>query len=186
MYNNAPNETTGTSPFFTNKGYHPTIEVHPECDMASSRAQEFAVDFGELHDTLKANIQDAQTSYQKYADGWRMPYTLHLPQFMHTVHPVYHVSMLDTAPSSNIPNLTEDPLRSMEIEGEVEYKIAEILDTKLDQRRHCKLLYLMRWTGYEDTDEETSWLTANELMHMQELVDNFHKSYPDKPGLHPP
>jgi len=68
VYNNAPNETTGTSPFFTNKGYHPTIKVHPERDMASSRAREFAVDLGELHDTLKANIQDAQTRYQKYAD----------------------------------------------------------------------------------------------------------------------
>jgi len=60
-YNNVPKETTGTSPFFANKGYHPTIEVHPERNMASSCAQEFAVDLGELHDTLKANIQDAQT-----------------------------------------------------------------------------------------------------------------------------
>ena len=41
--------------------------------MASSRAREFAVDLGELHDTLKANIQDAQTHYQKYADRQHMP-----------------------------------------------------------------------------------------------------------------
>jgi len=43
----------------------------------------------------------------------------------------------------------------------------------------------MRWTGYEGTDEETSWLTADELTHAQELVDDFHKSYPEKPGPHP-
>jgi IS30 family transposase len=36
-YNNAPNETTGVSPFFANKGYHPNLTVHPECDIASAR-----------------------------------------------------------------------------------------------------------------------------------------------------
>src|SRR3979490_1180756 len=35
-YNNAPNATTGISPFFTNKGYHLNITVHPDCDLASS------------------------------------------------------------------------------------------------------------------------------------------------------
>jgi len=88
--------------------------------------------------------------------------------------PSYSAS-LDTAPSSNIPNRTEDPPPPVEIKGEVEYEIAKILDTKLDRCRRCKLLYLVRWTGYEGTNEETSWLTA----------DDFHKSYPEKPGPHP-
>jgi len=34
-YNNAPSATTGVSPFFANKGYHPNITVHSECDIAS-------------------------------------------------------------------------------------------------------------------------------------------------------
>jgi len=29
-YNNAPSDTTGVSPFFANKGYHPKLSVHPE------------------------------------------------------------------------------------------------------------------------------------------------------------
>ena len=29
-YNNSPNTTTGVSLFFTNKGYHPNISIHPE------------------------------------------------------------------------------------------------------------------------------------------------------------
>ena len=37
-YNNAPNATTGLTPFYANKGYHPSITVHPECDIASTRA----------------------------------------------------------------------------------------------------------------------------------------------------
>ena len=72
-YNNATNETTGTSPFFANKGYHPNLTVHPERDLASARAREFAVDLGELHEALKTNIADAQLRYQKSADSHRLP-----------------------------------------------------------------------------------------------------------------
>jgi len=227
-YNNAPNETTGVSPFFANKGYHPNLAVHPERDMASARAREFAVDLGELHEALKSNIQQAQERYQKGADNRRLPapeynigdkayvkaqffrttrpakklsekylgpyeilaqhgsasFTLRLPESMRMVHPVYHVSMLEPSIPSAIPNRTNDPPPPVEIDGEVEFEIAEILDTKLDRRRRCKLIYLVRWAGYEGTDEETSWMTADELSHAQELVHDFHQAYPDKPGPH--
>jgi hypothetical protein len=35
-YNNAPSATTGISPFYANKGYHPNITVHPERDLSSA------------------------------------------------------------------------------------------------------------------------------------------------------
>ena len=35
-YNNALSTTTGVSPFFANKGYHPNITVYLECDIAFS------------------------------------------------------------------------------------------------------------------------------------------------------
>ena len=34
-YNNAPNATTGVTPFFANMGYHPNISVHLDQDLAS-------------------------------------------------------------------------------------------------------------------------------------------------------
>ena len=58
-YNNAPSATTGVSPFFANKRYHPNITVHPECDITSSWAHDFAVDLNELQSTLKAEISAA-------------------------------------------------------------------------------------------------------------------------------
>ena len=67
-YNNAPSATTGVSPFFANKGYHPNITVHPERDIASSWARDFAVDLNELQSTLKAEISAAQQRYQKSTD----------------------------------------------------------------------------------------------------------------------
>ena len=72
-YNNALSATTGVSPFFANKGYHLNITVHPERDIASSRARDFAVDLDELQITLKAEISAAQQHYQKSADARRSP-----------------------------------------------------------------------------------------------------------------
>ena len=56
-YNNAPSATTGVSPFFANKGYHPNITVHPQRNIASSRACDFAIDLNELQSTLKTKIR---------------------------------------------------------------------------------------------------------------------------------
>ena len=48
-YNNTPSKTTGVSPFFVNKGYHPNLSIHPECDLASAATLETAVDLNSLH-----------------------------------------------------------------------------------------------------------------------------------------
>ena len=102
---------------------------------------------------------------------------------MHAVHPVFHVSQLEPATPNVIPNRVQPPPLPIEVNGEPEYEITEILDSKLNRRRHqCPLLYLVRWAGYEGMDEETSWLVATELGHMTDLVADFHKAYPDKPG----
>jgi len=72
-YNNAPSATTSVFPFFTNKGYHPNITVHPECDITSSWAHDFTVDLNELQSTLKAEISAAQQRYQKSTDVQHSP-----------------------------------------------------------------------------------------------------------------
>jgi len=72
-YNNAPSATTGVSPFFANKEYHPNITVHPKCDIASFQAYDFAIDLDELQSILKAKISVAQQHYQKSADARRSP-----------------------------------------------------------------------------------------------------------------
>jgi hypothetical protein len=73
--------------------------------------------------------------------------------------------------------------RPIEVDGEPEFEITEILDSKIDKcRKHCQLLYLVCWAGYEGTDKETSWLLATELGNASELVKDFHTVYSDKPG----
>lgn len=101
---------------------------------------------------------------------------------MRTVHPVYHVSMLEPHRPSTIPGRVEEPPPPVEVDGEIEYEVSAVLDSKIDRRRKCPLLYLVRWAGYEGTDEETSWLAADELEHSKEAVADFHAANPGKPG----
>jgi transposase InsO family protein len=227
-YNNAPSATTGISPFFANKGYHPNITVHPERDMSSYKARQFAVDLDELHQELKAQIAESQQRYQVPADKRREPapefplhsqafvrakyirstrpakklsekylgpfevigrpgpasYTLRLPDTLRGVHPVFHVSMLEKAVPNTIPNRVQPPPPPVIVDGELEQEIGEILDSKIDRRRRCKLLYYVRWLGFEGTDEEYEWLPATELDNAQEFVADYHRSYPNKPGPH--
>ena len=72
-YNNTLSSTTGISPFFANKGYHPNLTVHPERDLTSSCAKDLVVDLDELHQELKATIAEAQLRYQGPADAKRYP-----------------------------------------------------------------------------------------------------------------
>ena len=69
------------------------------------------------------------------------------------------------------------------MDGEPEFEIAEVLDSKIDHWYHkCKLLYLVHWTGYAGTNKETSWILASELGNVPEPVSDFHQSYLAKLG----
>ena len=87
-----------------------------------------------------------------------------------------------TATPNEIPNGVQSPPPPVDVQGDLEYEISEVLDSKIDQHRSCKLLYLVQWLGYENTDEEFSWLPATELDHAKDLISDFHSSYHDKPG----
>ena len=72
-YNNAPSATTGVSPFFTNKSNHPNISVHPERNLSSAQAREYAIDLESLHQYLREEMTTAQKRYQGPADARRSP-----------------------------------------------------------------------------------------------------------------
>ena len=120
--------------------------------------------------------------YTIIAQVGSLSFTLCLPDSMHAVHPVFHVSQLEPAIPNTISNRNQPPLPPVEVDSEPEFEISEILNTKVDrQHKTCKLLYLVCWSGYEGTDEETSWLLTTELGNATELVNDFHLWYPDKP-----
>jgi len=120
--------------------------------------------------------------YTIIAQVGSLSFTVCLPDSMRTVHPVFHVSQLELA----IPNTILDWIQPLpppvEVDGELEFKIAEIFDSKVDRQcKSCKLLYLVHWSGYKGTDDETSWLLVTELGNATELLEDYHVRYPDKP-----
>jgi hypothetical protein len=110
-------------------------------------------------------------------------FTLRLPDSMRAVHPVFHVSVLEPGTPNTIPDRVQSPPPPVVIDGEPEFEIEAILDSKIDHRRRaCKLLYLVKWLGYEGTDEETSWVLATELGNAPEVISDFHTANRGKPG----
>ena len=69
------------------------------------------------------------------------------------------------------------------IDREPKYEISQIVDSKINHRWACKLLYKVIWLEYEDTGDESKWIPASELSHAANLISDFHIAYPAKPGL---
>jgi len=102
---------------------------------------------------------------------------------MRAVHSMFHVSMLEPATPNTFQQHSEPLPAPVIIDGEPEYEISKIVNSKIDCWRACKLLYKVIWLGYEDTDDDSDQLPATELEHAKELVNDFYLKYPTKLGL---
>ena len=224
--NNAPSATTGISLFLANKGYHPSLIIYCNVELASEQARTFAIDLDDLHEELKEVIAESQAQIQKYADAnwidqpdfkigdfafikaehfrttWpsrklsekyagpfeiigqagSRSFIVKLPNSLWSVHPVFHVSMMEPHFPNTIPDRTQSPPPPIEVEGELEYEIAMIVDSRINRKRRCKLEYKVSWAGYQGTSEEFEWLPVTELGHAQELISDFHNKNPDAIG----
>src|SRR5207245_6380134 len=67
--------------------------------------------------------------YTIIAQVGSLSFTLRLPDSMHAVHPVFHVSQLEPAIPNSILNQTQPPPPPIEVDGEPEFEISEILDS---------------------------------------------------------
>lgn len=106
-------------------------------------------------------------------------YRLELPASMRA-HPVFHVHLLKPAATDPLPGQTQPRPPPIEVEGHEEFEVQEILDSRWERRGRGapRLKYLVRWTGYDDPTEEP----AAYLEGARQIVDNFHRRYPHKPG----
>jgi hypothetical protein len=109
-------------------------------------------------------------------------FVFRLPDGMRHVHPVWHISQLEPAHDAHFEGRMQPPPLPIKVEGEAEHEVAGILDSKLDSRRKEPLVYLVKWTGYEGMPDESSWEPTEHLQHALDLVHEFHRQHPDKPG----
>ncbi|MBW0487275.1 hypothetical protein O181_026990 [Austropuccinia psidii MF-1] len=61
-------------------------------------------------------------------------YHLKLPSQWKSIHPVFHISLLEPVKTSKIPNWYQEPPPPITIEKEEEWEVSQILDSKLKRR----------------------------------------------------
>ncbi len=105
----------------------------------------------------------------------KVAYRLELPTSM-KIHPVFHVSLLEPYKESTLPGRVQEPPPPIEIEGDEEFEVSEILDSRIHRQR---LEYLVHWQGYDIS--ERTWEPASNLENAPEMIQEFHRQYPQKP-----
>ncbi|QRW26428.1 Transposon Tf2-7 polyprotein [Rhizoctonia solani] len=96
-------------------------------------------------------------------------YRLKLPETL-KIHNVFYVGLLSKShksPSQPFPG--QSPPKT--IEGEEEYKVEQIIDSKWQQG---KWFYLIKWKGYGL--EDNSWEPEELLEHSQDKIKRFNKA----------
>jgi hypothetical protein len=102
-------------------------------------------------------------------------YKLALPTYWKNVHPVFNVSKI--YPYHEDPKNPNHPRPPPEvIEGEPEWEVEQILDSKF---AHGKLQFLVKWLGWPDS--ENSWQDEIDLENAPEIIADFYKRFPGAP-----
>jgi hypothetical protein len=97
-------------------------------------------------------------------------YQLKLPQSM-KIHDVFHVHLLKPHHPSS---WHQKPLPPVEVEGEEEYEMEEVLNSRIQRG---KLEFLVTWKGYLG---ELTWVRELD-MHADDAIKQFYKANPGAP-----
>src|SRR3984885_2813236 len=65
-------------------------------------------------------------------------FTLWLPEHLHAIHPVFHISQLEPETPNQIPNREQPTPPPVIIDDELKYEIAEILDSKINNQKEMQ------------------------------------------------
>jgi hypothetical protein len=109
-----------------------------------------------------------------------LDYRLELPPSLSRLHPVFHVDKLSPWKGNDVNGILPPPPEPVELEGELEYEVQEIVDSRWTRRgRGRRLEYLVNWKGYGSKDD--TWEPEENLEHAPEKVKEFHSRHPSAP-----
>jgi hypothetical protein len=108
-------------------------------------------------------------------------YKLELPSTM-GIHNTFHISLLEPYEDNKFPSQEIQPPPPIIIDGEPEYELEEIIDSRL---HYGKLQYRAKWTGYSPEHDKT-WYPASNFENAEHAKQRFHLHYPNKPDQDQP
>jgi transposase InsO family protein len=97
------------------------------------------------------------------------------------VWPWFHVNRLEpwVSSSDNLrPNVAPPPI---EVEGQQHYEVAEVIDSGYRGVKYPRVVYRVRWKGYDEADDTYQEYETLEDTAREEL-ELYHQRYPDKPN----
>jgi hypothetical protein len=100
----------------------------------------------------------------------KVAYKLSLPQSM-KCHPVFHVSLLK---AYRTDGRVQPPPPPIEVDGELEYEVEQILDKRVVKRRgSSRVHYLVKWVGYGVA--HNTWEPEENLVNCSKLVEAYEQ-----------
>ncbi|PIL29421.1 hypothetical protein GSI_09473 [Ganoderma sinense ZZ0214-1] len=205
-FNSHVHSATGYSPFYLMYGFEPQFHI-PMLSTAVPSADERREELQRMKEYYDHYVRDApefKDSQKVWLDtrNFRVPgvsrklvdryagpylvkrkvgnlaYELKLSKDL-ALHPVFHVSLLLPHKESQLPGRHPPEPASIEVEGEEEYEVEEVLESRR-YGRWKKLQYLMHWMGWGP--EHDSWEDAADLANAPKVVQKFHSTHPDAPS----
>ena len=105
-------------------------------------------------------------------------FELELPE-TYRIHNVFHASLLTPYVENEFANRTPPPPAPVEIDGELEYEVEEVI--KVKKGRGGKYVYFVLWSGYSRDD--ATWEPLTNLENCLEKVGTFYNKHPNAKGL---
>ena len=96
------------------------------------------------------------------------------------VHDVFHVHRLEPYKESERYLRDQGPPPPINVEGEDEWEVECIVDSRWFGRKGEKQLkFLVKWVGYV----KPTWQPHQDLKHSQEALEDFYAKFPSKPRI---
>jgi len=101
-------------------------------------------------------------------------YRLELPPSIRA-HPVFHAEKLRKAAEDPLPGQEPERPPPLEVDGEQEYEVDEILASRL---HYGKLQYRVSWKGW---DPDPEWYPASDFKNAARKLQDYHTARPNEP-----